>query len=508
MKRSKRLIQDSLEYARRGWPVLPVHFVNKRQQCSCNKKECDRRGKHPRTRNGLNDATTDRATILAWWRKWPLANVGIATGNGLFVVDVDVKSGGLDSLRKLEAKYGSLQDGTPVVETGGGGLHIYLADDTKSLRNSASAIAPGIDARGNSGYVVAPPSVHQSGNRYKWRTDTRTLPLKPVPDWIRAKLAEPQETPHPSKSKSFSKGGRNVGLTALAGSLRRQGVGATQISKLLILANSELCEPPLPESEVKTIAKSIGKKPAGKPREREEFLAFLDYAESIALARLTDRLSALATLRAIYDKARKLGKPMLALNVRDVAIDSSISTALASKTLKILQRDGWIQLIELDTGQKSAIYRILSPRDIEKNTHKQQSFTTKPPKHGYECSGSCRGFCRNLWRYEVLGRRTEMVFRLVLAEFPRALTTASISETMGVMPRAARNHLQKLESPSFGNLRAARGLVCRTEGGYRWTEVSECEIAKALGVAGIEESQRARIKAERARYGVRMPKEG
>lgn len=51
-------------YAQRGWRVLPLHTVTK-GMCSCG-TTCSSPGKHPRTRNGLKDATTDLTAIDAW----------------------------------------------------------------------------------------------------------------------------------------------------------------------------------------------------------------------------------------------------------------------------------------------------------------------------------------------------------------------------------------------------------------------------------------------------------
>jgi hypothetical protein len=73
------LVQAALEYARRGWRVLPLHSVID-GVCSCGDKECGSPGKHPLTRNGSKDATVDEETIRRWWTEAPEANVGIATG--------------------------------------------------------------------------------------------------------------------------------------------------------------------------------------------------------------------------------------------------------------------------------------------------------------------------------------------------------------------------------------------------------------------------------------------
>lgn len=149
------MLAAALSYARRGWPVFP----------------CRPRGKEPLTAHGFKDATTDPATIRSWWQRWPDANVALATGrvSGLVVLDVDMDKGGLDSLRTLVDRFagGELPEG-PAVQTGGGGYHLYFAYPAAPVPCSAGKAGPGLDLRGDGGYVIAPPSVHPSGGRYTW----------------------------------------------------------------------------------------------------------------------------------------------------------------------------------------------------------------------------------------------------------------------------------------------------------------------------------------------------
>ena len=92
-------------------------------------------GKHPRTRNGVKDATTDRTIIKAWWKRWPDANIGIATGraSGIFVLDVDGEVGKA-SLKELKAQHGRLPK-TVTVKTGKG-RHRYFRCDGARVGNS------------------------------------------------------------------------------------------------------------------------------------------------------------------------------------------------------------------------------------------------------------------------------------------------------------------------------------------------------------------------------------
>jgi putative DNA primase/helicase len=146
---------------------LPLYATSD-GKCECAAEQsCKHAGKHPRTRNGVKDATTDRTIIKAWWRRWPDANIGIATGptSGIFVLDVDGNAGKA-SLAELQAEHGRLPK-TVTVKTGKG-RHLYFRCGDAQVSNSAGRLAKGIDVRGNRGYAVAAGSVHVSGALYRF----------------------------------------------------------------------------------------------------------------------------------------------------------------------------------------------------------------------------------------------------------------------------------------------------------------------------------------------------
>ncbi|MBA2669389.1 MAG: bifunctional DNA primase/polymerase [Gemmatimonadetes bacterium] len=160
--------EAALRYAGRGWEVLPLHAPVAGGGCTCRLGvECPKPGKHPRTAHGWKDASSDPEQIRAWWDAHPDANVGIATGevSGIWVLDVDAQNGGMRELARLEEEHGTLST-TAAVRTGGGGLHLFFTY-TKGMK-SRCGVLPGIDVRGDGGLVVAPPSLHPSGNRYQW----------------------------------------------------------------------------------------------------------------------------------------------------------------------------------------------------------------------------------------------------------------------------------------------------------------------------------------------------
>lgn len=138
------LLQAALDYAARGWRVLPL----------------EPRGKRPLWSLGWEDASSDPERIRAWWEHQPEANVGVACTGSLVVLDVDGDQG-LATLHELEQRHGRLE-ATYMVSTGRG-RHLYfrrpedLADGWRY---------GGLELKA-SGYVVAPPSVHPSGAHYQ-----------------------------------------------------------------------------------------------------------------------------------------------------------------------------------------------------------------------------------------------------------------------------------------------------------------------------------------------------
>jgi Bifunctional DNA primase/polymerase, N-terminal len=158
----------ALYYARRGWPALPLHSVEG-GQCTCGDVNCRSPGKHPRTQHGVKDASVHSLHINRWWRWWPSSNVGIATGivSGLLVLDIDPRNGGEASYDQLRKKFPAAFADLFEVQTGSGGTHLYF--ECRSPAPSRANILPGIDVKADGGYVVAPPSRHVNGTRYRFK---------------------------------------------------------------------------------------------------------------------------------------------------------------------------------------------------------------------------------------------------------------------------------------------------------------------------------------------------
>lgn len=171
------LLQHALNYAERGWAVFPLHSADVgglEVVCTCGNAGCTSIAKHPRTRNGVLEASTNTDQIEDWWRRWPDANIGLATGviSGVYVVDLD----GPDAM----AAWGELavDDGAWVSRTGNGEHHVYRL--AEPLPSTHWKLGRGIDTRGDGGYIVAPPSLHRTGKHYQWTRQAVELPPLPA----------------------------------------------------------------------------------------------------------------------------------------------------------------------------------------------------------------------------------------------------------------------------------------------------------------------------------------
>lgn len=151
----------AMDYASHGWPVFPL---GKRSKAPAIPK--DKGGK------GFKQAHTDVERIKLWWRRHPDHNIGLATGHGFDVIDVDTKdsdgnpsSTGVMSLMQL-LKARKIPECHGVAVTASGGMHLYVKPTGKG---NFAGLRPGIDYRGVGGYVVAPPSLLRGkGRSYAW----------------------------------------------------------------------------------------------------------------------------------------------------------------------------------------------------------------------------------------------------------------------------------------------------------------------------------------------------
>ena len=160
--------------------VFPLHDVLPGPACTCPLgPDCRVIGKHP---------------LLPWRRyeenrKGPGGGYGIETGsfNGIFVVDLDVKPAVGDKPAKdgvaafLELAAGRDVPDTSSALSPSGSVHLYFRlPPNAHVPNSVNALGPGIDVRGEGGFVVGPGSPHRLGGVY----EAVDGPLADPPDWL------------------------------------------------------------------------------------------------------------------------------------------------------------------------------------------------------------------------------------------------------------------------------------------------------------------------------------
>jgi hypothetical protein len=186
-------LEYAIWYAKRGWNVVPIPPGFK----------------YPRGIDKWEEkANTDIARITRYWTKHPDHGVGIATGpsSGIFIVDIDPRDGGDDSLAALEAKYGELPDTVEAV-TGGNGRHIVFNWPTEGeIRNSASGVlGVGIDIRGINGQFIVAPTIHpETKQHYMWEVDHDPMDgvaVADAPKWLLDLLQAPASSDKPRNEK-------------------------------------------------------------------------------------------------------------------------------------------------------------------------------------------------------------------------------------------------------------------------------------------------------------------
>lgn len=152
---------------------------------------CWPRGKAPRIHkddggNGCLDATSHAEQISEWWDRWPEANIGLVPGSMQWLVmDVDGLKG-----EELARSLGALAVETLEVSTSRGRHRYFRLPKSVSIGNMHR---DDFDIRAHSGYVMAPPSVHESGRVYRWRGDFDEI--ADIPERLLAYVMPPPPKP-------------------------------------------------------------------------------------------------------------------------------------------------------------------------------------------------------------------------------------------------------------------------------------------------------------------------
>ena len=169
-------------YAQRGFAVFPLHSMRTAHRCTCGElfhpKVHRDAAKHPdgaQAPRGHLNATTDPDQIAAW--DWTDRNIGICPPEGVTVWDIDPRNDGDRTWKEMTD--GRVLPETPIAKTGGGGLHVFFrVPDGMRPRKG-----PGIDLKTSTGYLVAAPSLHHSGERYAWEVGPE-VPIAEAPVFL------------------------------------------------------------------------------------------------------------------------------------------------------------------------------------------------------------------------------------------------------------------------------------------------------------------------------------
>lgn len=240
----QELLEAAIAYSKLGWRVFP----------------CVPGEKRPATPNGFYDSTTDINQIQAWWAKTDF-NIGVRMGpeSGLMVLDIDQKSGGMESLNYIESLMpdGRMPDTLSAV-TGGGGYHYFWRYDHKIP--NIQGMLPGVDLLAYNHYVVASPSRTKEYYEWDggmspsaWGTSPPSIAEIPPPlhELIRNRGFQlKKEASRVNLNEKVSKGNRHEALKRLALSLHRGGCGPEAMTFLLGQFNQKMCEPPKEEKEI------------------------------------------------------------------------------------------------------------------------------------------------------------------------------------------------------------------------------------------------------------------
>ena len=236
------MLKTALQYARRGWAVFPC------------------KNKIPLTPHGFKDASKDVKVIRQMFSQNKRANIAIATGkvSGIFILDIDVKNGrhGDESLLELEKEHGELPH-TVEALTWSGGRHVFFKYPENGIGCKAD-IKPGIDIKGDGGYIIAPPS-RIDGKSYEWEVEHQPgdTVIADAPDWLIAML-DKQHIDLSDKEAKITQN-RNDTLMHMGVKFRKMGLEYPQIEMMLQSINETRCLPPLSKKEILTIAKSVAR---------------------------------------------------------------------------------------------------------------------------------------------------------------------------------------------------------------------------------------------------------
>ncbi len=249
MNTQNKLLEEALRYLDLGFSIIPV------------------RGKTcllP-SWSGYQMRKPTKDEVENWFFELNPTGIAIITGeiSGVVVLDVE-KDADISGLDIPE---------TPTVKTGGGGWHYYFKHPGNIKLQNVIRIKPSMDFKADGGYVIAPPSQHQSGGRYEWLVDFEKAQLADIPVWLTQETSQKQTPPKDWEKilEGVPEGERHTNAVSLVGKLFRHLPMDEWKTVVLPLVESwnERNDPPLAEDELMQIVKSLATKEAAEKVVRE-----------------------------------------------------------------------------------------------------------------------------------------------------------------------------------------------------------------------------------------------
>jgi hypothetical protein len=366
-----------------------------------------------------------------------------------------------------------------------------------------------LDVRGDGGFVVAPPSVHASGQRYAFDCEGLAGALAPVPGWIhqvnergeQAGKRPPARAQSGEPNEQINAGTRNRALFGRAIELRFKGADEEEIARELLDLNRRRCVPPLDTAEVLQVATSAARYPS--------LLEELTAVEAAAARRRelwkgSGGANDLAVLRAHLAVAERCRRMPYHADVRTLGDEAGLSRSTASRANGRLVRSGWlVPHAERSTATTAKKWHIQVPPELRTHTVRDiQDIegSNVPEKTQSQGQGPIDRQARgqrphpehDVWRWGGgLGKSCERVYEALL-ESP-SWEERSLANHLGLKTRTGlRRHLNRLR---------AVGLAMRVSEG-RWAvgRSTLTDAARLLRVDGHADQQRERYAQERLDY--------
>lgn len=251
---TNRCLEQALSYLEhQGWSVIPVG-VDKKPLIEWKLYQQEK---------------PTREEVTQWFTTYPTANIGIVTGkiSNLAVIDIDTRHNGDNKAFNRVT--------TVTAKTGGGGWHYYFLYE-EGIQNQVG-VHQGTDIRAEGGFIIAPPSIHQSGKSYEWTMSPQATEILPLPDFVKEWLSKKGKTAgksnwNPDVLDGVKEGGRNDSAASVAGKLLARfpiTEWETEGWKFLQGWNRQN-NPPLSEEELRNVFDSIKKKEADKHNNEED----------------------------------------------------------------------------------------------------------------------------------------------------------------------------------------------------------------------------------------------